>query len=233
MRDYDEYKRILELWERGLNKKQIARITDIPRATVRDCINRYGSVAGLDAIFSGEESLAIDGAEYNRAIELWKAGKSKVDIAKMLGITRYMATKHIRQFQARKQATEEDVPGTEQSETPRMYTIKYRPHKRRYTTDELREAAKQSISIAETLRKLGIVPAGGNYDTIRKRIKEAGVDISHFRGEGWAKGQPKRAVVKRTLEEIMVKDSTYTSTHGLRKRLLKEKKGLMGRVAAA
>lgn len=49
MREYKEYKVILELWERGENKKAIARITGVPRATVRDCINRYGDVRGLEA----------------------------------------------------------------------------------------------------------------------------------------------------------------------------------------
>lgn len=40
---------ILELWEQEPNKKKIARITGIPRATVTECIQRYGSPAGLEA----------------------------------------------------------------------------------------------------------------------------------------------------------------------------------------
>jgi hypothetical protein len=47
MRDYDEYRQILELWELGIPKKRIAIILTIPRATVRDCITRYRSVEGL------------------------------------------------------------------------------------------------------------------------------------------------------------------------------------------
>ena len=43
MRSYDEYKRILLLWEEGLNKSEIERRTGIPRPTIRDCINKYGS----------------------------------------------------------------------------------------------------------------------------------------------------------------------------------------------
>lgn len=49
MRTYEEYKRILTLWEAGENKTAIMRITGIPRATIRDCINRYGSLEGLEA----------------------------------------------------------------------------------------------------------------------------------------------------------------------------------------
>ncbi|GAB4523596.1 MAG: hypothetical protein OHK0046_37470 [Anaerolineae bacterium] len=49
MRTYEEYQRILMLWEEGQNHSDIARITGIPRATVRDAINRYQSLAGLEA----------------------------------------------------------------------------------------------------------------------------------------------------------------------------------------
>lgn len=48
MRTYEEYKRILELWEAGHNKSQISRMTGIPRPTVRDAIKRYGSLKGLE-----------------------------------------------------------------------------------------------------------------------------------------------------------------------------------------
>jgi hypothetical protein len=48
MRTYDEYRRILELWEQGVPKKRIALTLGIPRVTVRDCIERYGSVKGLE-----------------------------------------------------------------------------------------------------------------------------------------------------------------------------------------
>lgn len=47
MRSYDEYHEILRLWEKHKNKKKIARITGIPRATVRDCIQKFGSLQGL------------------------------------------------------------------------------------------------------------------------------------------------------------------------------------------
>lgn len=49
MREPHEYRQILELWEQGMPKKRIAITLGIPRATVRDCIERYGSVAGLEA----------------------------------------------------------------------------------------------------------------------------------------------------------------------------------------
>lgn len=49
MRTYEEYQRILQLWEKGNNQMAIARITGIPRGTVKDCIKRYGNLEGLEA----------------------------------------------------------------------------------------------------------------------------------------------------------------------------------------
>lgn len=50
MREYEEYKQILSLWELGIAKKRIAITLGIPRATVRDCIERYGSIKGWKKI---------------------------------------------------------------------------------------------------------------------------------------------------------------------------------------
>lgn len=58
MRSHDEYRQILQLWEAGKNKSQIANIMDIPRSTVRDCIHRYESVAGLESATSAPPAKA-------------------------------------------------------------------------------------------------------------------------------------------------------------------------------
>ena len=73
MRTYEEYHRILTLWEAGENKLGIERITGIPRATVRDCINRYGSIAGLEA--------NRDRASRSKPDEVLKRIKNTQDIA--------------------------------------------------------------------------------------------------------------------------------------------------------
>src|SRR5689334_8053796 len=48
MRTYDEYQKILELWEQGENKCEIERQTGIPRGTVVDCIKRFKNLKGLE-----------------------------------------------------------------------------------------------------------------------------------------------------------------------------------------
>lgn len=49
-RSLEEYQKILELWELGVNKSLIACITKIPRRTVIDCIQRYGNVERLSEV---------------------------------------------------------------------------------------------------------------------------------------------------------------------------------------
>jgi hypothetical protein len=48
MREYEEYQQILALWALGIAKKRIAITLGIPRATVRYCIGRYGSLESLE-----------------------------------------------------------------------------------------------------------------------------------------------------------------------------------------
>jgi hypothetical protein len=47
MRTFEEYERILTLYEEGLTHTQIAEKIDIPRATVRDCIKKFGTLGNL------------------------------------------------------------------------------------------------------------------------------------------------------------------------------------------
>jgi len=56
--------------------------------------------------------------------------------------------------------------------------------KNSYTDQEFIEAVKNSRSKAEALRKLGLKPAGANYDGFNKTAKRLGVDTSHFTGQG-------------------------------------------------
>ena len=73
MRSYDEYKEILYLWDAGHNKLQIAKLTGIPRPTVRDVISRYVSVGGLEHHFrTGNLSRAL------AVLELWETGKNQI-----------------------------------------------------------------------------------------------------------------------------------------------------------
>lgn len=69
-----------------------------------------------------------------------------------------------------------------------------RPHavRRRYTKELLEEAARKSISVAGVLRALGLRQAGGTQSLIARRLREYGVDTSHFLGATANSGEQHR-----------------------------------------
>lgn len=89
--------------------------------------------------------------------------------------------------------------------------------------EKLSEIIKESKTLTEVLRKLDLRCAGGNYKTIKKYIEKYDIDISHF-DSAKARIDNLRCFVdsiKKPLEEILVKDSTY-SRKSLKNRLYKE-----------
>jgi len=87
--------------------------------------------------------------------------------------------------------------------------------------DQLREAIAQAKSYAEVLRRLGLVPAGGNYATLKRRIQALGVDTSHFLGMGWRRGTSQPVVPGLPLSALLVEGRRTKSNH-LKRRLLRE-----------
>jgi len=79
---------------------------------------------------------------------------------------------------------------------------------------------KNSRSIREVLQNLNIVPAGGNYQTIKNKISIHNIDTSHFGGQAWNKG--KKIGPKRSLEEYLSNTKTIQSWK-LKRRLLNDK----------
>jgi TPP-dependent indolepyruvate ferredoxin oxidoreductase alpha subunit len=55
--------------------------------------------------------------------------------------------------------------------------------KLRYTDKEFIDAVKSSLSYAEVMKKIGLIPAGGNYDTVKRKIIELNLDTSHMTGK--------------------------------------------------
>lgn len=97
-------------------------------------------------------------------------------------------------------------------------------YKKRWTDQQLIDAVKTSLSYAEVIRKLNLKIAGSNYDTVKRKIKELNLDISHMTNMGWNTGNRFKTIKPaKPLSEILVKDSTFINSGHLRKRLLKEK----------
>lgn len=89
----------------------------------------------------------------------------------------------------------------------------------KYTEKDLRQACAENVSKRQVLKQLGVVPAGGNYETLKKAIKYFDIDTSHFTGQLWSKGRklgPKRSI------EGYLNNKFSISSYDLKKRLIRE-----------
>ena len=97
-------------------------------------------------------------------------------------------------------------------------------NKRKWNNQQFIKAVKTSLSYAEVIKKLGLKVAGSNYDTVKRKIKELNLDISHMTGKAWNKGNKFKPIkIAQPLKEILIENSHYVNTNSLKKRLLKEK----------
>ena len=74
--------------------------------------------------------------------------------------------------------------------------------KRFWTVDQLKNAVKNSLSYRQVISKLGLREAGGNYDQVKKYIKENGLNISHFKGRGWNRGMKGTGIPRIPLKKF-------------------------------
>lgn len=93
--------------------------------------------------------------------------------------------------------------------------------KRKWTEQDLINAVKTSKSIRQTLQKLGLREAGGNYFQIQKYLIEYKINYSHFTGKGWNKGLTGIGKPRNSLNTILIKNSNFQS-YKLKKRLFLE-----------
>ena len=84
----------------------------------------------------------------------------------------------------------------------------------------LARAIARSFSIRGALKVLRLAPAGGNYETIRKAIREFNLDTSHFTGQGHLRGKSHNYNT-RPLRSILVRGK-LEQTFRLKLRLLAE-----------
>ena len=95
---------------------------------------------------------------------------------------------------------------------------------RKYTQEQFIEAVKNSYSYSEVCRNLGLSPKGGNLRTVKNKIIELELDMSHFTGKRWNKGKTSEthsSIKKKDISEILVENSGWASGQ-LRQRLIRE-----------
>ena len=87
----------------------------------------------------------------------------------------------------------------------------------KYTKEWLEQLCADSYSFAEVLRKAGRAQAGGSQATLKKKIQEWDIDISHFTGQRWQATPIQQE--KRSPENLFVYGKE-TNNQTLRKYLL-------------
>ncbi len=95
------------------------------------------------------------------------------------------------------------------------------PVKRSWNDDQLRNVVRESKSIRSVLKKLGLVPAGGNYEQIKYAINRLGISTEHFTGKLWNKGIRYKTRTRTTTED-MLKNGSKVQSYKLKKRLFEE-----------
>lgn len=85
------------------------------------------------------------------------------------------------------------------------------PQPRRWTKESLIQAVKSSFSYRQVLLKIGLVPAGGNYQQVKHYIAKYKLSTKHFRGKGWSLGLTGIGKPRLLLEAILTKGSTFQS----------------------
>lgn len=89
--------------------------------------------------------------------------------------------------------------------------------------DEFNKIIKESLSIAEVSKKLGI-SIGSGYKYVKTRINEESIDISHFTGKAWNVGDKYKPIInnRKIPTENLLRKGVKFSTYDLKNRLFKE-----------
>lgn len=83
----------------------------------------------------------------------------------------------------------------------------------KYTKEMLSTIARESYSISDILRQLGLTNKGGNFRNIKRNLVRFNIDTSHFTGSGWAKGLTKET--SDIIRHHAIRNSKHTAATSL------------------
>ena len=89
----------------------------------------------------------------------------------------------------------------------------------RYEKEAFSKAVCLNNSLSDVAREIGLSPSKGNRDTIKRYIRLYNLDTSHFKSPNVDSSANFK---KRELSDILVENSTYSSTRHLKDRLYKD-----------
>ena len=86
--------------------------------------------------------------------------------------------------------------------------------------EDFEKDVKASISYNQLVKKY--YNQSGNRRTIKARIEEDKIDISHFKGKSWAKNniRPECAINYIPLEQILIENSDFSNGQRIKKKLI-------------
>jgi len=91
--------------------------------------------------------------------------------------------------------------------------------KRTWTDEQLIEAVRINCTYSDIARNLNLKVTPGNFKTIKKYISKLDLNTDHFLGQSWVSDKNKQNLLRKPIEEILVENSTYNTSH-LYKRLI-------------
>lgn len=93
--------------------------------------------------------------------------------------------------------------------------------KRSYTPEQFSAAWAASTSIKDCAKRLGLATYGGTHKSLKIAAQDLGLDTEHMLGNRGKKNQflPGPRI---PLEDILIENSTYSSSSDLRRRLIRE-----------
>ena len=95
------------------------------------------------------------------------------------------------------------------------------PQKRSWSDEQLIEAINTSFSYRAVLLKLGLIPAGGNYGQIQRRITLLKLSTNHFTGGRWNVGRTYHTKSRPLLKDLLVENIDVQS-YKLKQRLYED-----------
>lgn len=94
----------------------------------------------------------------------------------------------------------------------------FMPAKRTWTDEALIAAVAKLKSYRSVLLELGLVPAGGNYDQVKRRITKLSLSTDHFTGKRWNSGL--RYQLKATVPvEVLLVENSEVQSYKLKQKL--------------
>ncbi len=96
------------------------------------------------------------------------------------------------------------------------------PKQRSWTDEQLVKAVATCTSYRAVIKKIGLIPAGGNYKQVSERVAELKLSTHHFTGRGWNKGGLYKFNLPITPTKKWLRKGSKVQSHTLKLRLYKD-----------